>query len=197
MDISYRVYFFVELIIMKTAAMKRATRASDLMARNPLSIGDRASVRDAAAFLLTKQIGAAPVINEAGRAVGVVSLTDVARYTTSDACRPSLEAPVQAIMNDEVYFVRPATPLASVIDSLLTCAVDRLFVLDDNDSLVGVISVTDVMRHLNAPPANPSSRRATPRRRVTPRLPSRPSPFRASPRTGSDIVMAGARGAYR
>jgi CBS domain-containing protein len=180
---------------MKTLTLAhRATRAREVMTPNPLSINETASVREAAAFLLAKRMSAAPVINEAGRAVGVVSLSDIVRNSAGGGSS-SMGLPVRTIMNDEVLFVRPGTPIDNVIDDLLRCKVKRLFVADENDVLVGVISATDVLRYLNSLAAQPPPRQAVyaPGRRPVPSLPRRPTPFAMTPRTGSDIVMARAR----
>jgi CBS domain-containing protein len=169
------------------------------MTRNPLSINETASIREAAAYLLAKRMSAAPVINEAGRAVGVVSLSDIVRHSAGVDSSPPVELPVRTIMNDEVLFVRPGTPIDNVIDDLLHCKIKRLFVADENDVLVGVISASDALRYLKLtaaqqlaqPPPGPGV--YAPGRRVRPALPGRQPPFAATPRTGSDIFMAHAR----
>jgi CBS domain-containing protein len=174
---------------------RRATLARDVMTKNPVSINETASIREAAAFLLAKRMTAAPVINEAGRAVGVVSLSDIVRHTVGDQSSPSMNLPVAATMNDEVLFVRPGAPIETVIEDLLHCKIKRLFVADENDVLVGVISATDVLHYFISLAAQPSPRQAVyvTGRRPVPSMPRRPAPFAATPRTGSDIVMAGAR----
>ena len=175
-----------------------AKPAGEVMTRHPLSVNETATIRDAAAFLTARSISAAPVINEAGRPVGVLSLADVVRHAQGDESsqRPRLNAPVSKIMTDAVFFVRPDTPVGSVIDDLLASDVKRLFVVDENEVLVGVISTRDLLRylHLDAPnPPRASPRRAPYRRRV-PALAKRPAPFSKTPRTGSDIVLAGLYG---
>jgi CBS domain-containing protein len=174
---------------------RRTITAREVMTRNPLSINETATIRDTAAFLFAKRMSAAPVINEAGRAVGVVSHSDIARHMAGEEHARPMDLPVRTIMNDEVLFVRPGTPIDNVIDDLLHCRVKRLFVADENDVLVGVISATDVLRYLNSPAAkrSPWSAGCAPSRRPVPSLPARPAPFVAAPRTGSDIVMAGGR----
>jgi CBS domain-containing protein len=52
-------------------------RAKDLMSLNPMSIRRDATIREALELLTDHGFGAAPVIDEAGRPVGVVSRTDV------------------------------------------------------------------------------------------------------------------------
>jgi CBS domain-containing protein len=181
---------------MKTlTAHGRATLARDVMTENPVSINETVSIREAAAFLLAKRMTAAPVINEAGRAVGVVSLSDIVRNTVGVESSLSMNLPVRTIMNDEVLFVRPSAPIDNVIDDLLHCKVKRLFVADENDVLVGMISATDVLHYVKSLAAQAPPRQAAyvTGRRPIPSMPRRPAPFAAIPRTGSDIVMAGTR----
>lgn len=52
-------------------------RAKDLMAPNPVSIRHDATIREAMEMLTDRGFGAAPVIDEAGRPIGVVSHTDI------------------------------------------------------------------------------------------------------------------------
>jgi CBS domain-containing protein len=135
-----------------TANRKRfATSAKEVMTRNPLSISEAATLRDAATFLTSKDISAAPVINEAGRPVGVISLADIVRCVhVSEVSDTRLPLTVREVMTPVVFFVRPDTAVANVIEDLLDCAVHRLFVVDDNEVLIGVISALDLLRHQHA-----------------------------------------------
>jgi len=51
-------------------------------------------------------------------------------------------------MTPAVFSVGPDTPAAKVVHDLLSLNVHRLFVVDENGVLVGVISTIDVLRHL-------------------------------------------------
>src|SRR5690349_12707752 len=55
----------------------RAATAADLLTPNPISIRNSASVREAVTLLIDRGITAAPVIDKAGRAIGVVSRSDI------------------------------------------------------------------------------------------------------------------------
>jgi CBS domain-containing protein len=54
-----------------------ARTAADLMTPNPVSLCEKATIREAAYFLTERGISAAPVVNEAGAPVGVLSQTDL------------------------------------------------------------------------------------------------------------------------
>jgi CBS domain-containing protein len=53
--------------------------ASDAMTRNVLSIGPEVPTREVARLLLDKSISAAPVVNGAGAAIGIISESDLIR----------------------------------------------------------------------------------------------------------------------
>ena len=54
-----------------------ANTAADLMTRNPVSINQKANVKEAVALLTKKGFSIAPVIDDAGRPVGVLSSSDI------------------------------------------------------------------------------------------------------------------------
>lgn len=145
--------------------MLRARTASELMTTNPRSLRRDASVAEAAAFLSTRGFSAAPVIDEAGRPVGVVSRTDLLHRHSQQAVRPlatpSARPPggvepdatvsVQDVMTPAVFCVHVDAPAAKVVAKMLALDVRRLFVVDDEGVLVGVVSAFDVLRWLGRP----------------------------------------------
>jgi CBS domain-containing protein len=143
--------------------------AAELMTPNPKSVRQTATVAEAAAFLSLRGISAAPVIDEAGRPVGVVSRTDLLNRQGqraadllsnsgragdgSDPATPADEATVRDVMTPAVFCVGPDTAAARVVEKMLGLNVRRVFVVDDAGVLVGVISAFDVLRALGRPGA--------------------------------------------
>ena len=154
----------------------QADTAAELMSGNPVSVNDKATVREALAMLIDKGFSAAPVIDEAGRPVGVLSRTDLLvhdreaadhqrrfpeYYDRRELSASGGEAPgaghqvesvegtlVRDLMTPSVFSVALGTPAAKVVSELLSLQVHRLFVVDDRGALVGVISAMDILRHL-------------------------------------------------
>ena len=153
-----------------------ARTATDLMTPNPVSIQADASLKEAVAFLTDKGFSAAPVIDTAGRPVGVLSRADILVHDrekvdyvptfaecweTSERSARSGEVldngfqvenvdrtPVSDIMTPIVFSVTPEAPARKVVQDMLGLKVHRLFVVDDDGVLIGVISALDVLRHL-------------------------------------------------
>jgi CBS domain-containing protein len=154
----------------------RAATAADLMAAPPMSISETALVQEAIVFLADRGFGAAPVINEAGRPVGVVSKSDIVRYEREETQCVSRLVPsegdavaatadgecldegfeikrpdrtrVREIMTPMVFSVSLNASARDVVAQMLKRNVHRLFVVDDAGVLVGIITAMDVLRHL-------------------------------------------------
>ncbi|HWG44831.1 MAG TPA: CBS domain-containing protein [Gemmataceae bacterium] len=131
-----------------------AATAADLMTPNPTSILAEATVPQAVAWLTEKGFSAAPVIDESGRPIGVISRTDILvheRDRLRGAGYPTLDGAVaRDIMTPAVFSVTPQTPSEQVVEQLLTLNVHQLYVVDEEQFLTGVISAHDVLRRLHS-----------------------------------------------
>jgi CBS domain-containing protein len=125
--------------------------AAELMTPNPVSVREAATVREAVELLTRRGISGAPVIDHAGRPVGVLSRADILVHDR-ETPDPAADAErVRDIMTPVVFCVAPDTPASHVVRELVELRVHRLFVVDDRGTLVGVISVLDLLRHLTTP----------------------------------------------
>jgi len=154
------------------SAVLDARTASDLMNRNPISIHRDATVKQALSLFAERRIGAAPVIDDAGRAVGVVSVSDITRkhanqleaagslpeyYQVPDGPTDAAaivgafaETPVRQLMTPIVFCVTPTEPAVDAVRKMTERRIHRIFVVDDDGVLVGVISALDVLAKIRA-----------------------------------------------
>jgi CBS domain-containing protein len=147
----------------KTEAAPRlvlaAGTAADLMTPNLVSLRDTATLAEAVSLLTDKGISGAPVIDDAGRPVGVLSRGDIVTHDRQRAGGSAASSPeaatgdlsstrVRDLMTPAVFSVSPDTPASKVVGEMLALQVHRLFVVDRSGVLVGVISAPDVLRHL-------------------------------------------------
>lgn len=147
-------------------------RARDLMSANPVSIHRDATIREALDVLTDRGFGAAPVIDDAGRPIGVVSRTDVLihqrelvrhdspcdntdwdlfpepLWSEDLSVEASDPTSVSEVMTPAIFTVPLETSAREVIRRMLQLKVHHLFVVDDDLALVGVISPLDVLRQL-------------------------------------------------
>jgi CBS domain-containing protein len=147
---------------------KQQTVAADLMTPSPVSIRDTAPIEEAIAFLTDSGYSAAPVIDEAGRPVGVISRTDIVVHEREKILLPeagplyfesaglaeperaSDGAEVRDVMTPALFAVPPQTTVEDVAEQMVALNVHRLFVVDWSGVLVGVISALDLLRHLRS-----------------------------------------------
>jgi CBS domain-containing protein len=156
-----------------------AATAADLMTPDPLPIAADATVSEAAAFLAGKGYRAAPVIDAAGRPIGVLSQSDLVlheretnpcvsghpEYYAREELGPARiirtnvvdgdPTCVRDLMTPVVFSVAPETPANQVIGDMLAHQVHHLFVVGGGGVLLGIISTVDVLRrlHLEQSPA--------------------------------------------
>jgi CBS domain-containing protein len=147
-----------------------ARTAEELMVPNPISLRRDASAPEAVALMTDRGFSAAPVIDEAGRPIGVISRTDVLIHEREQVrhAQPAEEVydmgrharhegfsieiadstTVGDIMTPAVFTVTIDAPAAEVVKRMCDLKVHQLFVVDDDNALVGVISALDIVRGL-------------------------------------------------
>jgi CBS-domain-containing membrane protein len=135
------------------------------MTPNPRSINHNATVRETAEVLRDHELHIAPVIDDSGRPIGVVSRTDLLEYwgrrrnrltavatgetlSHAPADLPGDEITVLEIMTPVVFGVRMNASLESIVEKTTALEVRYLFVTDRDGVLVGTVSVFDVLRRL-------------------------------------------------
>lgn len=147
-----------------------ARTAEELMLPNPISLRRDATVPEAVSLMTDRGFSAAPVIDEAGRPIGVLSRTDVLIHEHEQVrhAQPAEEVhdkgrhsrhegfsieiadstSVDDIMTPTVFTVTLDAPATEVVKRICDFQVHQLFVVDDDNALVGVISALDIVRCL-------------------------------------------------
>lgn len=142
--------------------------AASIMTREVVTVGPDVLVADAAREMLERRLKRLPVVDSAGRLLGMLSRIDVLKtVSTGFGRREAVPEPAEqrlgshpvpsqvgAVMNPHVPLVRPTTPLAEVLDAVVSTRLNRAVVVDDARRPVGIVVDTDLMR-LVTPHAHP------------------------------------------
>jgi CBS domain-containing protein len=147
--------------------------ASDVMTTNPVSVSEESSLQEVVALFTDHHCHVAPVIDVSGRPVGVVSSTDLILHAREHPLEAQLEdsehekysqqkgpegfsvevvdpTRVRDLMTPFLITVTVDEPIQEVVQKLVSSKVHHLFVVDEDKTLVGVISTVDVIRHLRS-----------------------------------------------
>ena len=116
----------------------------DLMRRQVYTVSVGETVADLTRGLVRNRCTGAPVVDSAGRVVGVVSLVDVAIAKAVQEDSELARRPVSDIMTPSVVQVRPDTPVAEAVELFRRHRIQRLVVVHE-ERLVGVISPLDLL----------------------------------------------------
>jgi len=125
-------------------------RVAELMQRKVKTIGADSTVADAIVSLADAHISGMPVVDAAGKVIGIVSSTDLltAEAEADDpTARQSLfeSTAVRDIMTPRPYTIGPDEDVREAACQMLYGEVHRLFVAD-RDKVIGIITTTDIVR---------------------------------------------------
>lgn len=151
----------------------RPITAADVMNPNVLVVQEDMTVEELATFLVENEISGAPVVDQARRLVGVVSVTDLAR-SVADGPDGSTDRPgpdffvsewggtlrrdqvealrfgeetemrVRDIMTPAVCSVDAETPIPEVAETLINSHIHRLLVTS-GERVVGIVTSSDLL----------------------------------------------------
>ena len=136
----------------------------DAMSRPAYTVGPNATLKEAMTLLDERSVTSLPVVNAAGRILGIVSEADLIAEMVPPDTRlhmvPETEEarvmPAQSVvevMNRHPVTVTVDTDLAEATDLMTSTAIKSLPVLDEHERVVGVVSRRDVVRLLARPDA--------------------------------------------
>jgi CBS-domain-containing membrane protein len=140
--------------------------AEDLMNRDVVMLPQQMSLRAAAHLLAQEKISGAPVVDEQGRCIGVLSTSDLVDWMdrgpqaskhrfNSNLCVCSdwqvvdLDVlPLDEVsrhMTTDVVKAATYTPIGELARHMIDAHIHRIIVTDDLDRPIGIVSSTDIL----------------------------------------------------
>lgn len=145
-------------------------KAQDIMTSDPLTLSPDTDIRTAVALLIDKKINGAPVVDAAGRVVGVLCQSDLVaqqkRVTMPSllavldgfialSSREDFESEIKKIaaskvseaMTPDPVTISPTTPIDEIATAMVN---EKLYTLPvvDSGRLVGVVGKEDILKTL-------------------------------------------------
>ena len=128
------------LVDTKTIRSIPKQTVGDIASRDVISFTVDCSVKEAAKKLVKKEIDGGPVIKD-GKVVGVFTLTDLVNAIAQDKENES----VGQLMSTNVVIVNENLKIANAIEVMLKKSISRLIIADNNHSLLGIVTRTDLI----------------------------------------------------
>lgn len=133
--------------------------AADLMSREVLTIPAEMSLRGAGQLLMRARVSGAPVVDEQGTVIGVLSTTDFLKMPRAHRTRESCvcsewqvldfcavpEDTVTRYMTPDPVTVPATMPLTELARTMLDAHIHRVVVIDLARRPVGIVSSTDIL----------------------------------------------------
>lgn len=127
----------------------RSARVKDFLTADPVSLAPDMDIHRAMKILLEREISGAPVLDEQGGLVGILSIKDCLRVAFSASYHQEWGGRVSEFMSSEVQTIESDTDIIEAAELFLKVRYRRFPVLT-NGRLVGLISRYDVLRALDA-----------------------------------------------
>ena len=105
------------------------------------------SVLDAVKLMLEHKIGSVVMVNRNNRPVGIVTERDVLRLVSTTHSELG-ELKVKEIMSSPVVTIKPYDSIETASTAMAGKKIKRLVVVEQNGSMAGVLSLTDITKKL-------------------------------------------------
>jgi len=121
----------------------RTVTANDVMTKNPVTLHQGATVREALDVFKSRNFRVLPLIDEKARVVGVVNLEDLAYV---DIRRQEIS--LSETLMRKPKLIGGETSLEHIAQLMRETQQDHVFVLDNEEKLIGVVSTIDVVKKI-------------------------------------------------
>ena len=125
----------------------RITTVGEIMSERLETINFLNTAQEAAIKMSDKNVSSLVVLDDNGRAVGIITERDLARRVcTKDI--PSSSVTVENVISSSVETISPETPIDEIADLMVRNKLRHLVVVNKNQEPVGITSATDVVAYV-------------------------------------------------
>jgi CBS domain-containing protein len=121
-------------------------RIQEVATPNAKSCQPDTDLAAAAKIMWDDDCGAVPVVNEGRRVVGMITDRDICIAAATRSTSPA-NIRVRDVMSTQVHACHPQDEVRSALKSMREQRVRRLPIVDEQQRLVGIVSVSDLVAH--------------------------------------------------
>jgi CBS domain-containing protein len=148
--------------------------ARDIMVKSIVTVKKNQTVKEALDLLAKHNVSGLPVVDDAGKVVGVISGTDIMQYSYLKQVVPQTGVPfwispylevddiasirqgfevlhrtmIETVMTKKVYTVTEETPVSEIAKLLIKRKINRVPVVNHHHKLTGIITRTDLVKFM-------------------------------------------------
>src|SRR6185295_8847736 len=112
-----------------------------------LRIDSKPSAMDVAKIMMAKKVGSIVVVDHDGAPVGIITERDILKRVIVSNKRP-IDVAAQDIMSHPVISIKAYDSIDTAAGKMAKNRIKRLVVLEQDGSLAGILSITDISRKL-------------------------------------------------
>ena len=118
------------------------TKVREVMTDNPRCVTPETLVSEAARLMKSEDVGSLPIL-EGDKVTGVITDRDIVIRAVAEEKDPR-GMPVREVASRELVTIRPDEDLSEALKLMASYQVRRLPVVDEDNTLVGVIAQADI-----------------------------------------------------
>ena len=127
--------------------VRKVKRAESVMIHDPITINRDNTVSDALQLMKEYKIGGIPVVDDGGKLIGIVTNRDL-RF------QKEMKRPVREVMTDRnIITTTRKTDLSRAAEILQKYKIEKLPVVDEDNTLIGLITYKDITKSKDRPNA--------------------------------------------
>jgi CBS domain-containing protein len=126
-----------------------------LMSAPVYTVGRDASLRSAGRAMLERGIGSVVVVDDDGVLEGILTATDFVRVVAEGPSDP--DASVSTVMSTDVVTTTANDSIVDVAETMIDQGFHHVPVVDDDRSVVGILTTTDLTAYVSSGPGALSS----------------------------------------
>jgi CBS domain-containing protein len=126
--------------------MSNSVKASvgEIMNERIETIGILNTAQEAAMKMANKNVSSLVVLDDDGKAVGILTERDLVRRVCTKNI-PSSSVTIQNTISSPIKTIAPDTPIDDVADIMIRNKIRHIVVADENREPIGIVSATDIV----------------------------------------------------
>ena len=120
-------------------------KVRDIMTKSPIHSTRGTTLHDVARLMVERDCGEIPVVDDLRRPIGVITDRDIVCRTLARGINP-LNVSAESIMTSPIKTVNQDASINECLDLMEENQIRRVLVVDERDTLCGVVSQADISR---------------------------------------------------